>query len=188
MKIVAKINGEDQSLAERLSQRGLFAKLVKGGVVIDLPVQASRSYDDPDSYEVPAEIKDDAKLFIDALEYGGAATNTGSGTIVCGLSGEALRPYYVPRGGHLANGTHAHFSVSSSCVTVTGYRHENVVTIEEHKIKRDGNTALIETKELWRGDLESLPNLFSRFQPAAEAANMKGNCYHCRCVHFAEVR
>lgn len=187
MKITARISGENQSMVDALTQRGITAKLVKGGVIVELPARKKESWNDPDTYEVPTEVNC-ATLFIDVTENGGGMTNTGSGTVVCGLSGKALRPYYVPRGGHLANGTHAHFSVPNACVTVTGYRHENVVTIEEHKIKRGGNIALIETKELWRGDIESLPNLFGRFHVAAKAAVEKGNCYHCRCVHFAEAK
>ena len=186
MKLVAKIQSEDQSIVDALTQRGITAKLVRGGVVVELPARKKESGSNPDTYEVPAEVNG-ATLFIDCAEEGGGMTNTGSGTIVCGLSGKALRPYYVPRGGHLACGTHAYFSVPNAVVTVTGYRRDTNITIEEHRIGRDGNVARIESKKLWSGELEALPETFNRFQAAAEAASTKGNCYHCRCVHFAET-
>ncbi|MBN1325962.1 hypothetical protein JW977_03195 [Candidatus Falkowbacteria bacterium] len=187
MKITARINGENQSLVDTLTQRGITAKLVKGGVIVELPTRKKESWNDPDTYEVPVEVNG-ATLFLDVAEEGGGMTNTGSGTVVCGLSGKALRPYYVPRGGHLACGTHAYFSVPNAVVTVTGYRRDENVTIEEHRIVRDGNVARIKSKKLWCGELEVLPESFNRFQAAAEAASTKGNCYHCRCVHFAEAR
>lgn len=189
MKIVAKINRENQSLVGDLNGRGINAKLVKGGAIIDLPISLEGLLSDNVFYEVPAElINKDAIFFIDVIEHGGAATNTGSGTIVCGLSGKALRPYYVPRGGHLSNGTHAYFSVPAACITITGYRHIDAVTIEEHRIVKTDNGVRIESLERWSGALEELPDTFIRFQAAAKAAVEKGNCYHCRCVHFAEAK
>jgi hypothetical protein len=187
MKITARINGESQPTVETLSQRSIIAKLVKGGVIVELPARKKESWNDPDTYEVPAEVNG-AMLFLDVAEKGGGMTNTGSGTVVCGLSGKALRPYYTPRGGHLACGTHAYFSVPNSVVTVTGYRRDTNITIQEHRIIRESNIARIESKKLWSGELEVLPESFTQFQAAAEAASRKGNCYHCRCVHFSEKR
>lgn len=193
MKIKAKINGENQPLVDALTKRGITAKLVKGGVIIELPLiplRKNKSWSDPDTYyEILPEVKEvnSAMLLIEITESGGGMTNTGSGRVVCGLSGKALRPYYVPRSGHLACGTHAYFSVPNAVVTITGYRRSNEVMIEEHRIVRDGNVAWIESKELWSGDLEVLPEFFNRFQAAAKAAKAKGNCYHCRCLHFAQA-
>jgi len=181
MKLTAKVYGENQQLVDTLTEQDITAKLVKGGVVVNLPLQREAS----GVYEIPKEIND-AKLFIDVVEEGGGMTNTGSGTVVCGLEGEALHPYYVPRGGSLSCGTHAHFSVPKAVVTVTGYRHSDDVTIVKYWIVHDGTVARIESKKLWEGDLGILPELFSKFQDAAEAARDKGNCYHCRCVHFVK--
>jgi len=180
MKITARVNGENEKMVEALKQRGIVAKLVRGGVIVDLPLQGHDSY----TYLIPQEVGDDAMLFINLAEKGGAATNSGSGTIVCGLSGKALKPYYIPRGGHLACETHAYFCAPQAVVTVTGYRRDDTVIIEEFKIFRDRNIARIDSKKLWEGQLEELPKTFSRFQAAAEAADEKGNCYHCRHVHY----
>ena len=155
------MNGENQSLVDTLTQRGITAKLVKGGVIVELPLRKKESWDNPDTYEVPAEANG-ATLCLNVAEEGGGMTNTGSGTIVCGLSGKALRPYYVPHGGHLACGTHAYFSIPVAVITITGYRRDVDVTIEEHRIVRSGNIARIESKKLWNGALEVLPESFSR--------------------------
>ncbi|MDD3487516.1 MAG: hypothetical protein PHF35_04050 [Candidatus Moranbacteria bacterium] len=182
MKIVAKVSGEKPELVKVLGQHEIKAKLVKGGVVVELPERDRENWNDPQTFDVPAEVNG-ATLFIDVAEEGGGMTNTGSGTVVCGLSGKALRPYYVPKG--YCNADHAYFSVPGSVITITGYRRDDNVTIREHKIVREGNMARIDTEVLWEGELEFLPNLYGRYREAAEAAHRKGNCYHCRCVHYA---
>lgn len=187
MKITARVNGENQQLVNDLTQRGIVAKLVKGGVIIELPKRENGSYKDPGTFDIPEEVGD-AQLSIGVSESGGGMTNTGSGNVVCGLSGKPLRPYYVPKGGHLANETHAYFSVPNAVVTVTGYRRDDEVVIEEFRIVRDGNVAKIESKTIWSGDLDDLPKSFSHYADAAKAAHRKANCYHCRCVHFAAIK
>ena len=178
MKIVARLNKEDQELVNDLRHCGISAKLVKGGVIAELPVRVENQ-----SYDLPTQLNG-AALYLDVAEHGGGMTNTGDGTVVCGLSGKALHPYYRPRGGNLSCGTHAYFSVSNAVVTVTGYRKDANIKIQEHKIVRDGIVVDIKSEELWSGELEVLPDLFSRFRAAAEAAHEKANCYHCRCVHY----
>jgi hypothetical protein len=183
MQIKAKLKGENQTLVQTLTERGIVAKLVNNGVIAELQ-EVGGSFKE---YEIPEEL-DDATLCIDIAEEGGARTNTGSGTIVCGLAGERLRPYYVPRGGDRACRTHAHFSLPRAVVTVTGYRQDDTIRIQGYEIVREGRVARIESREIWSGELETLPNSFSRFRSAAEAANLKGHCYHCRHPHFALVK
>lgn len=186
MKIIARIDGKNQSLVAALIQRRIIIKLVKGGeVMIELPARMEGSWNNPDAYEVPAEVND-ATLFLDVAEDGGGMPYYSWATVVCGLSGEALRPYHVSSGDRLTRNAHAYFSVPNAVVTVTGFR-DDYVTIEEYWIVRDGNIARIKSKKLWNGQLKALPELFSRFKAAAEAASAKSNCYHCRCVHFAEA-
>lgn len=151
MKIVARMNGEDSALVESLNQQGITAKLVRNAVIVELPRIDDTAYGASKGCKVPAEVNG-AMLFIDCTEYGGGMTNTGSGTVVCGLSGKSLRPYYIPRGGHRAGGTHAYFSVPNAVVTVTGYRRDTGVTIQEHRIVRDGDVARIQSTELWSGE------------------------------------
>lgn len=182
MKIVARVKGEDQALVAYLAGRNIEARLVRNGVIIDLP------YAHQKGFEVPDELCD-ATLLINVAEEGGAMTKTGSATVVCGLSGKALRPYRVPHGGHLANGEHAFFSVPDAVITVMGYRSSGKVVIEEHRIVRDGRFAHIKTKMMWSGHIGDLPEMYDRFAVAALAANVKTNCYHCRhCHYIAEAK
>lgn len=226
MKLVARINGESQQVVESLKPVCASVKLVRGGIIAELKELRNGSGQFC-GYQLPEQLNG-AKLFIDCSEHGGGMTNTGSGTVVCGMSGKALRPYYCPRGGHLACGVHAYFSVPETVVTVTGYRRDTKVTIEEHRISVtpencSPRVARIATKQLWSGEAPAiewtclscgavftdtcpdehdredgskcygephrsklaLPESFDRFQRAAQAARTKGNCYHCRCVHYA---
>jgi len=141
----------------------------------------------PDTYTIPAPVQAlPHHLELEITEHGGGMTGTGSGTVVCGEHGERLRPFRVPQGGHLANGVHAYFAVREpGCVTVTGFRLSWDVRIERVNVERDGNAARIATTEVWYGDLRELPSMYSEFEAAAKAASDKGDCYHCRHVHFA---
>lgn len=185
MKIVARVEGEKPTLIEALKAGGIAAKLVRNATIVEL----ERNQSHTDLYHVPDEIQShEYVLLIEATEHGGGMTNTGSATVVCGSSGKKLRPYYVPKG-H-SNSTHAYFSVPGSIITVTGYRKDDNVTIMEHKIEIKGaygEFAEIKTSDVWSGEVGVLPNLYSRYQDAAEAAHGKANCYHCRHVHYAEV-
>jgi len=185
MKITAKIQGENLVLVDALRKSGINAKLVKNGVIVELPKAECSSYQKT-VFEAPKQLNG-ATLLIDCEEHGGGMTNTGSGTVVCGLSGKMLRPYFTPRRGHLACGAHGYFSVPGAVVTVTGYRRDTNVSIQEHRIKKDGELAWIETSDIWSGELEVLPNTYKRYEAAAEAAHRKANCYHCRCVHYGIV-
>jgi len=182
MKIVAKIDREDRDLAERMRGKGLEARVIRGRTLIELNKTGN-------VYDIPVEVKSqNPTLMIDCSECGGGMTNTGNSTIVCGLSGKKLRPYYVPRGGHLANGNHAYFAVPSMVVTISGYRQDYVVTIEEHAIIVNGSRAHIKSSIIWSDEVDNLPNYLDRYREAAYAAYEKSNCYHCRCVHYAEPK
>jgi hypothetical protein len=156
VKIIAKVPGENQSLVKALTERGIAAKLVRNGVIIELQCRQNGSGDSPDLYELPPEANS-AILHLDVTEEGGGMTNTGSGTVVCGMSGKSLRPYFTPRSGSLACGKHAYFSVPNCCVTITGYRGSNAIVVNEHRIivapgSDGGQVARIETEELWHGE------------------------------------
>lgn len=184
LRITVRIPGEDTQLVQQLITAGLPAKLVKGGIAVVLPPHEGGN---GTSFDVPPEVhRKIHTLFIEGTEHGGGMTNTGSGTVVCGLAGKALRPYRVFRSGDLSCGTHALFSVPSGFVTVTASR-DGSLEIVEHRIRRPGPTAVIESQQLWTGHLDELPNLFAHFSPAAQAAVDKANCYHCRHAHFVRA-
>ena len=112
MKIVAKVSGENIQLVKTLNERGISAKLVKNGVIVELPKVLGSNPEDL-KFSIPQEVKG-SQFFIDCYEHGGGMTNTGFGTIVCGLSGKKLKPYYVPKSGNLSNGVHAYFSIPNA--------------------------------------------------------------------------
>lgn len=178
MKLVQKTFEEDQMLADRLSKQGISARLVKNGVIIEMPRNEDSSWT-----IVPGV---NASLLIDVAEEGGAMTNTGSGHIVCGLHGQPLRPYRIPKG--YSNGEHAFFSVPLGVVTVTGYHRGGAVEIDRHQIVVLAGTAHIQTTRVWEGMPDELPETFGHFEKAVKAAAEKGDCYHCRHVHFAAER
>ncbi|TSC56395.1 MAG: hypothetical protein G01um101418_389 [Parcubacteria group bacterium Gr01-1014_18] len=177
MKLVARIQGENQNTVATLTARQITAKLVKGAIIVDL------AKNELGGYGIPTECAN-ATLSIDVEESGGGMTNTGSGTIVCGLSGKALKPYYMPRGGHRACGTHAHFSVPNAVVTITAGKKSGILTINKYTIRKEMYIARIESEKIWSGQIEELPNIFAHYKEAAEAADRKSQCYHCKCVHF----
>jgi len=185
IEITAKIKGEKTSLFELLKHKGLSARMVKGGIVVELPV----SYGEFKTYTIPDDLKGhEFGLFIDVAEEGGGKSNTGDATIVCGLSGKALKPYYVPGGGHLSCGIHAYFAVPEAVVTVNADRHHDDVriSINRHEIQRTANNgiAYIRSKKLWSGQPDELPNAFMRYEDAVNAAVAKSGCYHCRHAHY----
>lgn len=180
MKITARISREDKDLVNILTKRNIVAKSVRGGVIVELPQSDSNIPE----FEIPEEVNG-AILLIDVTEYGGGATNTGDSVVVCGTQGEPLRPYYVPRSGHLSCETHAHFAVREEVVTIAGAKPGTRVEIQKHRIVRNGNIARIKSEKIGSGDLEDIPEILGHFQDAAEATVEKANCYHCRCVHYA---
>jgi len=62
-------------------------------------------------------------------EAGGSATNTGKSQVVAGVNGQAMRPLYIRRAGHLACGEHALFVVKEGCVVVSASHHRGDFSI-----------------------------------------------------------
>jgi hypothetical protein len=182
MKVTARVNGENPQLVQRMEQLGIQAKLVKGGVIVDLPSEGSSW---TKKFRVPGEIAQ-AILLLDVEEKGGSWTSTGSAQIVCGLNGEKLRAYYMPRRGSLACETHAYFVTRGPVVTVTASHHRRDfgVKIERHFIVREGDMVSIKSDEVWDGQPEELPGIFAHYQSAVEAAVAKAGSYHCRSVYY----
>lgn len=177
MRIVAILYRESKQFLRQCSKAGLSARMARGAVIVDLPRCGYR-------FMVPAQLKH-LKLVLEATEYGGAKTKTGSGTIVCAPDGNALKPYRVLRTGHIACKTHAHFSVGQACVTLTGYRNSEQVMIQECSIVHEAGMVGINVEVLWEGGKDDLPEQLRHYSLAVEAAVEKANCYHCRHVHYS---
>jgi hypothetical protein len=122
-------------------------------------------------------------------EWGGGFTNTGEAQVVAGPHGEALKPLYVRRKGHLANQEHALFVVYPGCFVIRGSHHRKdfevdvfrveAINVEEKKaiLRRIANFSEGE----W--DIEPPEFLVEAIQEAAD----KATCYHCREPHFANL-
>ena len=180
MKIVIKVPDESQRLVDSLSKKDIDSKVIRGGVLVT-PNRCS------DGYVIPEEVLSRGSFvtLIDCHEHGGAMTHTGSATVVCSFRGKALHPYYVRRKGHLANGIHAYFSVPNVVVTVTAYNNDSSISIIMHRaIVREGVVS-VQDKELWQGEIDSLPKGYECFNAAIDAVVRKSNCYHCRSVYYA---
>ncbi|MEI7498359.1 MAG: hypothetical protein WCK11_03695 [Candidatus Falkowbacteria bacterium] len=184
MFITARINGGRAELMA-IQQLGLSAKTVRGGLIIELRTEKKIQATDRDHYVLPELLKN-ARLFIDVVEWGGKSSENGCGTVVCGLRGSQLRPYYTSKESYVKPcGVHAHFAVPLTVVTVT-CSSVNVILIEVHKIYYTRTIAWIGSQIIWSGRFENIPQKHAQFRLAAEAAMAKANCPNCVCVHFAE--
>lgn len=184
MKITARINGEDLELFNQLKAQGFDTKLVKGAILIN------QTYGQ--ALVIPEEIiiQREVTFLINVAESGGGYTNTGDVTIICGLSGKALKPYFCPTSGQLAGNEHAFFAIPESVVSihVCRQRYDYDITITKHSIVVLKNIPTVQSEKMWSGGYyEPIPELFQSYQAAINAAVEKSHCYHCRCIHYAQV-
>ncbi len=117
-------------------------------------------------------------------EWGGGYTNTGEAQVVAGPHGEALKPLYVRRKGHLANDNHALFIVRPGCYVVRAKHHRGDFTVDVLKIEDiNGEEAtLAHQGKFDRGEWDVEPPEF--LQGAIDAVCEKARCYHCRGPHY----
>ena len=129
-------------------------------------------------------------------ESGGGMTSGGSATIITGRDGEARRPVYMPRGGHLSCGNHALITlhegfyivhagvsrgtrssanisriISTSVKDIDGERFEATAEVEEVNTFSQGE---------WNKPLDE------KFTKAVEAAFGKAGSYHCRGAYYID--
>src|SRR3989338_8275451 len=129
-------------------------------------------------------------------ESGGGLTSGGSAIIITGKNGEARRPVYMPRGGHLACGTHALITVhdgfyyvragvscgSRSSASVWRIVSTSVKDIDGEKWSASAEVELVNSfsKGEWDKPLDE------KFAPAVEAAFRKASAYHCRSAFYID--
>lgn len=127
-------------------------------------------------------------------EQGGGMSNTGHALVYCNSEGEALKPLYIIRRGHLALGKHAAFGL---------WEHQTMIEIHASHHRRSFYLALnkvtatkqeLVTEKLWgisevdRDNWkEALPNMYTQYTRAIEAAIDKALCYHCREPHYLKA-
>lgn len=183
MKIVVRYNVDDataRSMVRKLTDEGFEAKHVRGGVICDL----QRSSTNYEAFLAPSNVRE-GTLLLDVAESGGGLTRTGSSQIVCGLTGKALKPYFRPQRGHLSNGDHAFFAVVGSVATVNAEQNSAHISIQSHRIQENGGNVFHILKDvIWEGLVSEMPDCYSGFSDAVQAAIDKANCYHCREAHY----
>jgi hypothetical protein len=130
-------------------------------------------------------------------ESGGGMTSGGSATIITGRNGEARRPIYMPRGGHLACGNHALIGVGDGFYIVTASVRRG--SRDSATIKRIVSTSVKDIEgEKWSATAEvEVVNTFSRgewdspldekLESAVEAAFRKASSYHCRSAYYIDT-
>ena len=182
MKLTARIP-QNHDIFDRLIQRGIKSRIVKDGIIIELPEIGLFTY------HIPLEAAEEptTNFYIDVAEQGGAGST--SGIVVAGYSGKKLRPYYVPRAAKMrACDVHAKFAVQGKVITVKSWQRSTEVLIQCHKISpvppEQARPLTILTEEIWKGNLYKLPTDFLKYTAAAEAAVVKANCMHCRHAHY----
>lgn len=180
MNITLRFYKEDKSIVSALNELGLKARLVKNGVIVECP--EGKNFKD---FSHIIYMFSGNQFFINCSESGGGWSNTGDATIICGINGEALKPYYIPTKGTLACAEHAMFSVKNSVIEVCASHHRKdfSITISKHEIVMEPKIQLKKT-EIWSGRPEELPVMFERFSQAMKAACEKATDYHCRTPYF----
>jgi hypothetical protein len=188
MRIVAKVyldlEGGGYSLIHELGARGIIARTMKKGLIVELPI---RGVSDK-SFDIPPEVeaKNDVSLIIDAIECG----DSDEAMVVCGLRGLPLRPYRAHKSRSFDSKKSAFFSVFGKAITVHAVRDQGEssfrLSIDERQIMKYGDYAKIVTTELWQGRIYQLPRYLDRYTLACQAAQVKADCHNCDHIHFGE--
>ena len=216
MKIIARLRWGCEATVKRLADQDIKARLIKGGVVVELPSYPTRH---GMRYRI-VEQTQASVLSIDVAEKGGLGDPSKRALVVCGFEGEPLFPYYRPR--RVAScGESAYFSFPYRILTVTCTCDELLYNVWFHEIKANGREAWIESGSLSDGEVKvvllkcscgavlqqgmekqdhlSLQNgkrckrpqfrpygLPNKFFDAIMAAREKAKCRGCQHVHFAK--
>lgn len=179
--MVANLEGRQHRLAEQLRRKGVRTKVVDKATLIDLPPVVDK--EGCRAFRLPKEAAN-ALLFLDCSESADEGDGRPFATVVCGLSGKALKPYYESRGRGKKYKRYARFSVPQAIVTVRSW--DNKISIMKHRVEVvRPQTAQVFSFVIWNGKLESLPRKFAHYRSAAESAQAKLRCVDPHRLHFA---
>jgi len=176
LKLTAKVREEDENLAKKLREKGMNAKLVRNGVIIDLIRIGT------EEFAIPSEIRN-YEILINISESGGGMTRSGNSQIVCSTNGKKMKPIFIPRFGNLCNEEHAFFAVHDCCV-ITCDRPFDMLTIQKIWTVRENGDVRLMSEHLFEGNLEQLPTIYKCYEEAATAALQKAYHYHCREPYY----
>lgn len=117
-------------------------------------------------------------------ENGGGMTSSGDAQIVCGPSGEKIKPLWVPKRGY-SNDVHAKFVAKvGMCIIVVKWDNRS----ESASVFRiTGITDNEAESELVGESEDGDGNIPLEFQDAVTAAFDKASDYHCRRAHYVDL-
>jgi hypothetical protein len=132
----------------------------------------------------------DAACALILSEAGGGYTTHGYATIVCGLHGERLIPFYSLQG--YANAVHAKFSANKAIMVMADRDRESreiiVFKVSVEEMARFSFEQLWEVTTNTFDLVNQIPAKVKDFSEAIIAASDKAGCYHCRHVHYVQPR
>ena len=181
MKITAIVEGVDQSLSMDPSLTSFTKRQIGDYLIVEL-LKTIPASEKPMKFEIPNILRNSLININIVEEYN---TQTYSGTIVCGLFGNPLSPYYVPK--NKIQGITAFFSSFKNIISITGYRDTSDILIRKYEIVTTKTTNIITLKTpiLFNKKISDLPKRFLRYTNAIKAAKEKSICHDCSHVHYA---
>lgn len=181
MKLCCEIPGEDMDIFSVLNSERVFTQLQKGRIVGEFTHEGQNSLGEWYIADFPEE----TEYYIKFYECGGGMTKTGLGQIICGMKGEMLMPIRLFTTGHLANKRHAEFH-QNEAIQISSTKNGIVEIVYAQIAKNDQGYIKIVMLNIWKGNIQYLPNTYNYFKEAIEAAYMKANDYHCRKAYYIQ--
>lgn len=163
------------------------ARNIRGGAVATLiPIQGELRLPLTVSSLIPKK----AIMLLEVEESGGKHPNgIVDATVVCGVSGKALRPYMTEDGPlRPPNGIHARFSIPYNVVTIHAHE-DGRVTIMKHSLSLgDEDVVSLTEKQIYHGFPQNLSGWKTKYFDAARAAAEKGGTMNCRTPKYVAER
>lgn len=150
MKLIARVNGNDEELVDQLECAGLVVKTARNAEIVLLGY--IRENDNRDGvYPIPDILRGRAELRLETTEFGcSCCQEPGINTqVVCGLKGRMLAPYRI-RTYHA--GHQAIFSASGGVVTVHAGTYSPRVELRRFTVTAENGHARVIRHILWTGD------------------------------------
>ena len=135
-------------------------------------------------YDLPNDLPD-GELTMEITEMGGLnSKKIGAAQVVCGLHGERLVAFFIPKQKTELESM-AYFS-SDGCCSV--WHEKGQAAIRQHTLMlKEGIVQVVKTI-LWEGDPKKLPKSMGRFRDAVTAATRKAACADCMHMHYGKER
>ena len=181
MRLKTRITASAETVAALSAKKVYEVTPLKDGAFVYLRKKLPTA----EIYAIPEGIPD-GELSLEVTEVGGldSAKKTGTAQIVCGLHGERLTAFFVPRR-HTERESTAYFSASHGCVTI--WAEKGKVAIRMHIIGIDAAIRIMRVV-LWEGEPAKLPKAMMRFKDAVAAAVRKASCSECMHMHYGKER